>query len=120
MADLNQFRSKITSIRYSRYLGASTLVAMGSNISIGVGIYLLIGPILQIVGHKTPMAYLLTLFFFIPIILTLAERMPIIRHAGGVYALTRAREKRAARLSQWLDAVGWVVGFRCASRFRCC
>ncbi len=110
MADINQVRSKITSIRYSRYLGVSTLVAMGANISVGVGIYLLIGPILKIIGQQTPMAYLLTLVFFIPIILTLAERAPIIRDAGGIYDLTRARESvRPGFINGWM-LMGGLLG----------
>ena len=110
MSDLNQFRSKVSSIRYSRYLGASTLVAMGSNITVGVGIFLLIGPILKTIGYQTPMAYILTLFFFIPIIFTLAERTPIIRDAGGMYDLTRARESvRRGFINGWM-LLGGLIG----------
>ena len=110
MPDLDQFRSKVSSIRYSRYLGVSTLVAMGSNISVGVGIFLLIGPILQIMGYQTPMAYVLTLIFFLPIILTLAERMPAIRNAGGIYDLTRAQENvRRGFINGWM-LLGGLLG----------
>ena len=110
MSDLNQFKTKITTIRYSRYLGVSTLVAMGSNISLGVGLFLLIGPILQIMGYQTPAAYVLTLVFFIPIILTLTERMPIIRNAGGIYDLTRAQENvRRGFINGWM-LLGGLLG----------
>lgn len=110
MTDFNEVKSKITSIQYSRYLGASTLVAMGSNISIGVGIHLFMGPILKTIGYRTPTAYVLTFIFFLPIILTLAERTPLIHGAGGMYDLARARKNvRSGFLNGWM-LLGGLVG----------
>jgi uncharacterized hydrophobic protein (TIGR00271 family) len=110
MSSLNKFSAKVSTIRHSRYLGVPTLIAMGTNITVGIGIYLLIGSILQSMGYQTPMTYLLILLFFLPIILTLAERTPIIQDTGGIYDLTQARENvRRGFLNGWM-LMGGLLG----------
>lgn len=110
MVELKQIRSPINKVDYSRYLGLPTLVAIGANISIGVGVYLLVGSVLQSLGSQAPFAYFLTIIFFTPLILTLVQHTLVAQGGSGMYNLTRAsHDIRQGFSNGWL-LMGGLVG----------
>ncbi len=70
-----------------------TAVAIGCTVTVGLFVYLLIGPIFQKLGRQAPSAYALTIFFFFLIILTIAERGSGTRGGGGLYSLSRSNDE---------------------------
>ena len=90
MADKVTSDGKEADIRSSRFIRLSTAIALGSLATVGLGVYLLVGPILRNLGQQTPFAYFLTVLFFAPVILVLAERAAIIRGRGGIFNLARS------------------------------
>jgi uncharacterized hydrophobic protein (TIGR00271 family) len=88
----------------------STAVALGSLATVGLGVYLLVGQILRNLGQQTPFAYVLTVLFFAPVILVLAERAAVMRGRGGIFNLARSGD--GVSLSYW---TGWLLalGYFC-------
>ncbi|MDX1379460.1 MAG: amino acid permease, partial [Anaerolineales bacterium] len=88
----------------------STAIALGSLATVGLGVYLLVGPVLKNLGSQTLIAYVLTVIFFIPVILVLAERAAVIRGRGGLFNLARSGD--IVWLSYW---TGWLLlsGYFC-------
>ncbi len=91
-------------VKHSPMLPLTTLVAMGSLASVGLGVFLLVGRIAGILGSQTPLAYGLAVFFFLPIILVLGERAAVTRGPGGLYNL--ARGGTGVGLPYW---IGWLL-----------
>jgi amino acid transporter len=85
-------------------------VALGSLATVGLGVYLLVGGILKNLGQQTPLAYALTILFFVPVILVLAERAAVIRGRGGIFHLARSGD--VVWLNYW---TGWLLalGYFC-------
>ncbi|MCP4361957.1 MAG: amino acid permease, partial [Chloroflexi bacterium] len=81
--------SPTANVRHSSFLSFWAAVALGSAVSVGLGVYLLNGPIFRLVGRQTPGAYLLALLFFVPIVLTLAERAAVYPGSGGLFNLAK-------------------------------
>ena len=77
-------------VRFSPFMRLSMAVALGSLATVGLGVYLLVGGILKNLGQQTPLAYALTVLFFVPVILVLAERAAVIRGRGGIFHLARS------------------------------
>lgn len=96
--------NQITAVRFSGFISLSAAMALGSSISIGLGVYLLIDPIFTLIGTETPAAYLLLIPFFVPVILTLAERAAAIQGNGGLYNLAKITNN-----IYLIFAVGWLV-----------
>jgi len=87
----------------------STAVALGSLATVGIAVYLLAGQVLQNLGNQTPLAYVLTVLFFIPVILVLAERAAIMRGRGGIFNLTRSSDSVSLIYwTGWLLALGYI------------
>lgn len=106
MADKVTSDGKEADIRSSRFIRLSTAIALGSLATVGLGVYLLVGPILRNLGQQTPFAYFLTVLFFAPVILVLAERAAIIRGRGGIFNLARSGD--VVSLGYW---TGWLLAF---------
>ena len=61
-------------IGFSRVLGVTEAVALGLSISLGLGLFALFPFALQLAGSITPLAYLLTIAIFLPLLLSYVER----------------------------------------------
>jgi uncharacterized hydrophobic protein (TIGR00271 family) len=97
-------------VRFTRVLRLSTISASAASITAGLGVFVLLQPVLSRTGQHAPLVYLSALLVFAPIILTYAERSASIPGSGGVYNLARASE------SVWLTyQAGWVLlgGYVC-------
>ncbi|NJP05425.1 MAG: DUF389 domain-containing protein [Chloroflexaceae bacterium] len=79
-----------SAIDYSHTVSPVHAVAMGSSITVGLGVFILVGLFLQIAGEQTPLAYLAAILVFLPLVLTCAEKAAIIGGSGGAYSLIRA------------------------------
>ncbi len=106
MADQVKSNDKKADIRISPFMRLSTAVALGSLAAVGLGVYLLVGQTLRNLGQQTPFAYILTVLFFVPVILVLAERAAVMRGRGGIFNMARSRD--VVSLSYW---TGWLLAF---------
>ncbi len=104
MADQVKSKGKEADIRFSPFMRLSTSVALGSLATVGLGVYLLVGQILRNLGQQTPFAYVLTVLFFAPVILVLAERAAVMRGRGGIFNLARSGD--VVSLGYW---TGWLL-----------
>ncbi len=104
MQNLNEPPTK-GSIRYSRVLTLPRTVAVASSVTVGLAIYILLGPTLRLAGREDVVgSYLLLLILALPIALTLAERAGVISGRGGVYNLVRTRGNLVLSFS-----TGWLL-----------
>lgn len=77
-------------IRFSRSIGLLRAIAMGSSITVGLGVFILVGMFIQRVGTQTPQAYVIATVLFVPLVLTYAERAAVTPGSGGIFALVRS------------------------------
>ena len=91
-------------IRYSRILGLSTVVALGSLATVALAAFLLVDPLISFIGNQAPFAYGLFILFFFPIVLALAERAAVTRGDGGIFNLTKTSD--IVGLQYWS---GWLI-----------
>ncbi len=77
-------------IRFSRTTSLVTAIAIGSSITMGLGIFILLDLMLQLAGPRTPQVYMVAVVLFVPIILTYAERAAVLSISGGIFDLVRA------------------------------
>ncbi len=85
-------------------MGLTRIIAIGSSISVGLGLFILIDLFLQQAGQHTPQTYLLALLCFIPLIFSYAERAAVTPGTGGIFALVRA-----GGLNWQSYASGWLL-----------
>jgi amino acid transporter len=66
------------------------VTALGASISVGLGVYILLGPLLLVAGQQSlGPPYLVMAIIAVPIILTYAERAGVTPGSGGAYNLAR-------------------------------
>ncbi len=98
-------------VRFSRAMRLRWIVAMGATISVGLGVFILLGPFVQLAGRQhvtTP--YLLLIVIAIPLVLTFTERLAVIPGSGGIYNLGRTSGKVSITFATgWLLLGGYVV-----------
>ncbi|MDX1417219.1 MAG: hypothetical protein R3293_23635, partial [Candidatus Promineifilaceae bacterium] len=99
--DIGQSGSKSTQQRPIRL---RTAVAIGTLVTIGISVFLLLGVVYQEVGTETAASYGLTLFFFLLPILAIAERASATTGRGGLYSLTRSSQSISISF-----AAGWLL-----------
>lgn len=87
---MNDPSSTQPAIRVSKTLTLKRAIGMGSSLTIGLGIFILINLLLQEAGQHTPHAYLAAMLLFVPIVLTYAERAAVTPGGGGAFSLVRA------------------------------
>ncbi len=91
-------------IRVSKTLTLTRAIGMGSSLTIGLGIFVLLNSFLQQGGLYTPLAYPAAVVLFLPLVLTYAERAAVIPGGGGAFNLVRATG------STWRTyASGWLL-----------
>ncbi len=77
-------------VQFSRIMRLPWVVAVGASVSVGLGIYTLLGFFVRLSGNNMAFEpYLLAAIIAIPIILTYAERAAVTPGSGGVYNLAR-------------------------------
>jgi amino acid permease len=92
-------------VRYSRVFSLPWLVSLGVSVSVGIGIFILAGPINQFSGPSTlVLSYIFYAIVSIPIILTYAERSSLSQGGDGAYQIAKAREMPWSTF-----ATGWVL-----------
>lgn len=92
------------SIRLSRALSPARAIALGSSVSVGLGVFVLSSPLLQGVATLIPRDYLAALLLLLPLVLTYAERGVVTSGSGGALSLARASQPL------WQSyAIGWLL-----------
>ena len=99
------------SVRYSRVLTARHAVAIGATITVGLGVFALLGLLNQSAGGESLVnTYLLAAVIAIPIILTLSERLGVIHGNYGIYNIARAGHNiDIAYATGWLLIGGYIA-----------
>jgi uncharacterized hydrophobic protein (TIGR00271 family) len=94
-----------TAVRFSRVMRLRWVVALGASISVGLGVFTLLGQYAQLAGRQELVGpYLLMILMAVPLILTYAERGSVISGSGGAYNLARYSG------SVWLSfGAGWLL-----------
>lgn len=87
-----------------QFTSLKTAVAIGCMVTVGLSIFLLLGPVYQQSGKQTSAAYGLTIFFFLLLILSVAERAGATSGKGGLYSLPRS-----SHLLTTSFATGWIL-----------
>lgn len=106
MSNDNAFTGEV---RYSRDMRLFRAITLGLGASLGVGVFLLLGPVARWTGTRAPLAYLVAGAFFVPMALSLAESAAASR-PGGVYNLVRASEQQPfAYLTGWALLGGGIA-----------
>lgn len=97
------------SIRFSRTVGLARAIAIGSNIALGLGVFVLGDLLLQRVGSATPQAYFGFLLLALPIVLLYVERGAVLPGNGGAFALVRSSGSTLRLyLTGWLLLGGYL------------
>jgi len=91
-------------VNHSRYLNLLTATAVAAIIPVSIGVYLSTNTIFGISGRQTPLTYLVSALFFIPIILSLAERVTASKKRSGIFSLMYANHD-----VRYAYAVGWLM-----------
>ena len=107
MEEGNSLESQQLNVRLSQNMRLWTAVAIGSSVTVGLSVYLLLGLIYQDAAAQAPTTYLLTLFFLLPVVLALAERSSVTPGRGGLFNLSRSAGSVALAYSTgWITAGG--------------
>jgi uncharacterized hydrophobic protein (TIGR00271 family) len=92
-------------VRFSRVLGLPWLVALGATLTVGIGVYDLLGEVRRFYGSASAaQPYLVLVVVALPVVLTLAERAAVMPGAGGIYNLARNSDRIGLTF-----AVGWLT-----------
>ena len=107
----NTKRSKNPAARYSRVLNVPKVFALGASVSLGVGVFGLLGILLQ---HYSPAEikkpFLLLVVLAIPLLLTYVEKAVNFRGSNGVYEfLKHTDELWASFFGSWFMILGYVA-----------
>lgn len=104
MSNQASLNDQTSNVRISRFLSLSSVIALGSLATTGLGVFLLAGQVLRLIGGQSMLAYGLMAAFFAPVALVLAERAAVTRGAGGAFALTKT--SKLVWLQFW---TGWLL-----------
>jgi uncharacterized hydrophobic protein (TIGR00271 family) len=99
------------SVRFSRILQPTYVVALGATATVGLAVFDLMGPLLQLSsGRSALIPYLGLLVLAIPIVLTYAERAAVVPGVGGAYNLGRISGSLGITFtSGWLLLGGYIM-----------
>lgn len=102
-----------TAVRYGSFLGLSRTTALGASVTVGLGVFVFLGLVLDLAGTRTPLSYILSGVVFLPLILAYAERALAISNGEGVFRLSRADDPGwFAYSDNWIALAGFagVIG----------
>ncbi len=81
-----------------------TAVAIGSTVTVGLSVFLLVGEVYRTTGEQAPAAYALTIFAFLLVILAIAERAGATPGKNGLFSLSRSSHSITISYG-----TGWVL-----------
>ena len=71
----------------SRFLRFRWLIALGTSVTIGLGVFTLLGQVMQVTGIHASAAYGLAAVVFIPLLITIVERASAKPEGGWAFNL---------------------------------
>ena len=100
-----------SSVRYTRVLKIRHAVAIGATITVGLGVFALLGLLNQNAGGESlATTYLTAAVIAFPLILTYSERLGVIPGNYGIYNIARAgRNIDVAYSSGWILVGGYIA-----------
>jgi uncharacterized hydrophobic protein (TIGR00271 family) len=100
-----------SSVRYTRVLKVRHAVAIGATITVGLGVFALLGLLNQNTGGESLVTtYLIAAVIAFPLILTYSERLGVIAGNYGIYNIARAgRNIDVAYASGWILVGGYIA-----------
>jgi len=94
-------------VRFSQFLRSRWLIALGTSVTIGLGVFALLGQVMQVTGIRSPAAYGLAAVVFIPLLITIAERASAKPEGGWAFNLVRMDDSLfLSYFSGWLTFAG--------------
>lgn len=97
-------------VRSSRYLGPAQAIALGVSVVLALGVFTLLGIVLDIAGSRAPFSYGLAALILIPIFLAYTERALALPDGRGVFNTGRVDEPTIYVFAgYWLAFGGQVV-----------
>ena len=97
-------------IRFSRFLRSGWLIALGTSVTVGLGVFTLLGQVMQVTGVRAPAAYGLAAIIFIPLVITYAERAAAKPEEGWAFSLAHNDEPLTLSfLSSWISIAGYLL-----------
>ena len=96
-------------IRFSNFLSSRWLIALGASVTIGLGVFTLLGQVTQVAGIRAAAAYGLAAIVFIPLVVTYAERTAAKPEGGWANSLARRDDSLILSfISGWLAFAGYL------------
>jgi uncharacterized hydrophobic protein (TIGR00271 family) len=96
-------------IRFSRFLRSRWLIALGTSVTIGLGVFTLLGQVMQVTGIRASAAYGLAAVVFIPLLITIVERASAKPEGGWAFNLVRTDDSLfLSFFSGWLTFAGYL------------
>ena len=106
----SEARPHNTTVRLSRVVQLPWAVALGLCVTVGLGVFTLLGEFVALTARKSAPIYVVFIFFSLPFIFTLWERAVSVPGAGGVYPFARTNRFLWHRFfSGWLLLGGYAV-----------
>jgi len=98
-----------TDIRYSRFLRSPWLIALGISVSVGLGVFSIMGQVMQTTGIRAPAVYILSAVLFVPIVLTFAERVVAKPERGWAFNIGQIGDPVfLSFVNGWLAFIGYL------------
>ncbi len=79
-----------TSVRYSRVLGLPSITAIGTSVTIGIGVFVLFAMVLSMASERTKLVYALVPLIYSPTILVFSERGLAYMQVNGAFQFDRS------------------------------
>lgn len=110
MSENNADSNNSTVVRYSRVIGTPWAVALGLSVSVGLGLFTLLGVFAGVDSRSLVSGYLLSALVALPFIATYLERALVVPGRQGVYSLARSSNVLLHRfMTGWLLLGGYAV-----------
>ena len=107
--DITRTPQRGSTVRYGRFMSLPRTIALGSSITIGLGIFVLLGFVLDIAGTRSPLSYGLLALLFIPVVLAYAERAIAYPRGRGIFRLGREDDPTwFAYAGDWVGIAGFA------------
>jgi len=107
--DTTRTRESQSTVRYSRFMSLPRTIALGASVIIGLGVFVLLGLVLDIAGTRSPLSYGLIALVFIPVVLAYAERAVAYPRGSGIFRLGRDSDPTwLAYAGDWMAVAGFA------------
>ena len=109
MTAKNSSQDGRSAVRFSRVLGLPWAMAIGMSVTIGIGVFVLLGMVLRVASERTNLVYALVPLIYLPTILVFAERGLAYMEGNGAFQFDRARFPSSILFSNsWLSLGGFL------------